>query len=106
METSPLAAVATGLRGTISTSVAQPFGQTSQVAAPRSSGCILSEQKGHWSASVIESALGTLSLSDVGSKVGNAIIEESEASRGVAQPGSAPALGAGGRQFESGRPDQ
>ena len=26
-------------------------------------------------------------------------------SRGVAQPGSAPALGAGGRRFESGRPD-
>ncbi len=26
--------------------------------------------------------------------------------RGVAQPGSAPALGAGGRQFESARPDQ
>ena len=25
--------------------------------------------------------------------------------RGVAQPGSAPAWGAGGRQFESGRPD-
>src|SRR5262249_56269039 len=25
--------------------------------------------------------------------------------RGVAQPGSAPALGAGGRRFESGRPD-
>src|SRR6266850_6913694 len=27
-------------------------------------------------------------------------------SRGVAQPGSAPALGAGGRWFESSRPDQ
>jgi hypothetical protein len=27
------------------------------------------------------------------------------ASRGVAQPGRAPALGAGSRQFESGRPD-
>ena len=27
-------------------------------------------------------------------------------SRGVAQPGSAPALGAGGRRFESYRPDQ
>jgi hypothetical protein len=27
-------------------------------------------------------------------------------SRGVAQPGSAPALGAGGRRFESGRPDE
>ena len=27
-------------------------------------------------------------------------------SRGVAQPGSAPALGAGGREFESRRPDQ
>src|SRR5437773_4132914 len=27
------------------------------------------------------------------------------ASRGVAQPGSAPALGAGGRWFESSRPD-
>ncbi len=26
--------------------------------------------------------------------------------RGVAQPGSAPALGAGGLRFESGRPDQ
>ena len=26
-------------------------------------------------------------------------------SRGVAQPGSAPALGAGGRWFESSRPD-
>jgi hypothetical protein len=26
--------------------------------------------------------------------------------RGVAQPGSAPALGAGGREFESRRPDQ
>jgi hypothetical protein len=26
--------------------------------------------------------------------------------RGVAQPGSAPALGAGGRQFKSDRPDQ
>jgi hypothetical protein len=26
-------------------------------------------------------------------------------SRGVAQPGSAPALGAGGREFESRRPD-
>src|SRR5688500_2361609 len=26
--------------------------------------------------------------------------------RGVAQPGSAPALGAGGRRFKSGRPDQ
>ena len=26
--------------------------------------------------------------------------------RGVAQPGSAPALGAGGRVFESHRPDQ
>src|SRR5690606_7768693 len=26
--------------------------------------------------------------------------------RGVAQPGSAPALGAGGRRFESSRPDQ
>jgi hypothetical protein len=26
--------------------------------------------------------------------------------RGVAQPGSAPALGAGGRVFESRRPDQ
>ena len=25
--------------------------------------------------------------------------------RGVAQPGSAPALGAGGRRFESARPD-
>jgi putative transposase len=30
---------------------------------------------------------------------------DSEAERGVAQPGSAPALGAGGRRFESGRPD-
>ena len=29
-----------------------------------------------------------------------------EASRGVAQPGSASALGAEGRQFESDRPDQ
>src|SRR5689334_8655928 len=29
-----------------------------------------------------------------------------ELSRGVAQPGSAPALGAGGRRFESSRPDQ
>ena len=29
-----------------------------------------------------------------------------EGSRGVAQPGSAPALGAGGRWFESSRPDQ
>jgi hypothetical protein len=28
------------------------------------------------------------------------------ACRGVAQPGSAPALGAGGPRFESGRPDQ
>src|ERR1700704_1191046 len=28
------------------------------------------------------------------------------ASRGVAQPGSAPALGAGGRAFKSPRPDQ
>ncbi len=27
-------------------------------------------------------------------------------SRGVAQPGSAPALGAGGRRFKSSRPDQ
>ena len=27
-------------------------------------------------------------------------------SRGVAQPGSAPALGAGGRRFKSYRPDQ
>src|SRR5258708_5361299 len=36
---------------------------------------------------------------------GDGIIEESPAGRGVAQPGSAPALGAGGRQFESGRPD-
>jgi hypothetical protein len=27
-------------------------------------------------------------------------------SRGVAQSGSAPALGAGGREFESRRPDQ
>ena len=26
--------------------------------------------------------------------------------RGVAQPGSAPALGAGGRRFKSSRPDQ
>jgi hypothetical protein len=26
--------------------------------------------------------------------------------RGVAQPGSAPALGAGGRKFKSSRPDQ
>ncbi len=26
--------------------------------------------------------------------------------RGVAQPGSAPALGAGGPQFKSGRPDR
>ena len=29
----------------------------------------------------------------------------SNARRGVAQPGSAPAWGAGGRQFKSGRPD-
>ena len=29
-----------------------------------------------------------------------------EFSRGVAQPGSAPALGAGGRRFKSYRPDQ
>ena len=29
-----------------------------------------------------------------------------ESSRGVAQPGSAPALGAGGRRFKSSRPDQ
>jgi len=29
----------------------------------------------------------------------------SRPSRGVAQPGRAPALGAGSRQFESGRPD-
>src|SRR6185369_16753822 len=29
-----------------------------------------------------------------------------EFSRGVAQPGSAPALGAGGRRFKSSRPDQ
>jgi hypothetical protein len=28
------------------------------------------------------------------------------ACRGVAQPGSAPALGAGGPRFKSGRPDQ
>jgi hypothetical protein len=34
-------------------------------------------------------------------------IESREPScRGVAQPGSAPALGAGGRKFESCRPDQ
>ena len=29
-----------------------------------------------------------------------------DSGRGVAQPGSAPALGAGGRWFESSRPDQ
>ncbi len=29
-----------------------------------------------------------------------------QTSRGVAQPGSAPALGAGGRRFKSYRPDQ
>ena len=29
-----------------------------------------------------------------------------ETSRGVAQPGSAPALGAGSRRFKSSRPDQ
>ncbi len=33
------------------------------------------------------------------------ISEGPPASRGVAQPGRAPALGAGSRQFESGRPD-
>ncbi len=32
--------------------------------------------------------------------------QETSRSRGVAQPGSAPALGAGGRVFESHRPDQ
>ena len=36
-------------------------------------------------------------------KMPYAILEQS--GRGVAQPGSAPAWGAGGRQFESGRPD-
>ena len=35
-------------------------------------------------------------LADAGAKL---------SARDVAQPGSAPALGAGGRQFESGRPD-
>ena len=33
-------------------------------------------------------------------------VARSVAGRGVAQPGSAPALGAGGRWFESSRPDQ
>ena len=36
----------------------------------------------------------------------NAVKSEGFQSRGVAQPGSAPALGAGGRWFESSRPDQ
>src|SRR5437899_10629549 len=37
----------------------------------------------------------------------SAIIEKTHhQSRGVAQPGSAPALGAGGRRFKSSRPDQ
>jgi hypothetical protein len=36
----------------------------------------------------------------------SAIIEKQLQSRGVAQPGSAPALGAGGRRFKSYRPDQ
>src|SRR3989475_831701 len=37
----------------------------------------------------------------------SAIIEKTHhQSRGVAQPGSAPALGAGGRRFKSYRPDQ
>src|SRR2546427_10968612 len=36
----------------------------------------------------------------------SAIIEKTHhQSRGVAQPGSAPALGAGGRRFKSSRPD-
>ena len=46
---------------------------------------------------------------DGSSRVFNYVIAEGfdtiECSRGVAQPGSAPALGAGGRRFESGRPD-
>ncbi len=33
-------------------------------------------------------------------------LESNSQRRGVAQPGSAPALGAGGRVFESRRPDQ
>jgi hypothetical protein len=33
-------------------------------------------------------------------------VKITEHSRGVAQPGSAPALGAGGRAFKSPRPDQ
>ena len=34
------------------------------------------------------------------------LIQSTSTCRGVAQPGSAPALGAGGRRFESSRPDQ
>ena len=36
---------------------------------------------------------------------GDACFGDNGRSRGVAQPGSAPALGAGGRRFKSGRPD-
>ncbi len=33
-------------------------------------------------------------------------VKHQESYRGVAQPGSAPEWGSGGRRFESGRPDQ
>ena len=38
--------------------------------------------------------------------VGSGLESIKQSSRGVAQPGSAPALGAGGRRFKSSRPDQ
>ena len=38
--------------------------------------------------------------------LGNAIVHRRLYGRGVAQPGSAPAWGAGGRWFKSTRPDQ
>jgi hypothetical protein len=108
-ETSPgeAEAEASGFRGGTCTSVGQPFGHMSHVPpASRSSKTILSKQTGHSFVSFMESGVRNVITILRARQGGHAIIREYEPGRGVAQPGSAPALGAGGRQFESGRPDQ